>query len=119
MLTIAKFCSFFSPYFFFRMSLTVEVSGFGLCQTASPYSVLVIGVQQESFQSWCVYRKLSCFLTLYQQLQQSHPSIPIPPVPSFNPDDLSLSNLDCIRSSLGNSTRRVVCLSLSFSSSFP
>ena len=82
------------------MSLTVEVSGFGLCQTVSPYSVLVIGVQQETFQSWCVYRKLESFLTLYQQLQQTHPSIPIPPVPSFNPDDLSLSHLDLCRSSM-------------------
>ena len=76
----------------------MEVSGFGLCQTVSPYSVLVIGVQQETFQSWNVYRRFSCFLQLYQQLHQFHPSIP--PVPSFNPDDLSIANLDLCRSSL-------------------
>jgi hypothetical protein len=51
------------------MSLTVEVAGFGICQTASPFSVLVICVQQETFQAWTVYRRYGVFVSLAEQLR--------------------------------------------------
>jgi PX domain len=82
------------------MSLAVEVAGFGLCQTASPYSILVICVQQETFQAWTVYRRYSSFVSLAEQLQILHPSIPN--VPMFNPDNLSMDNLDHCRSAMDN-----------------
>ena len=77
------------------MSLAVEVAGFGLCQITSPYSLLVICVQQESFQAWTVYRRYDNFLSLLEQLRILHPSVPN--VPAFNPNNLSLSNLDGLR----------------------
>jgi PX domain len=82
------------------MSLAVEVAGFGLCQTASPYSILVICVQQETFQAWTVYRRYSSFVSLAEQLQILHPSIPN--VPKYNPDNLSMDNLDHCRSAMDN-----------------
>ena len=80
------------------MSLTVEVAGFGLCQTTSPYSVLVVCVQQETFQAWTVYRRYNSFVALQEQLQSLHPSVPN--VPYFNADDLSIENLDNCRTSV-------------------
>lgn len=77
------------------MSLSVEVAGFGLCQTISPYSILVISVQQESFQAWTVYRRYSSFISLTEQLQILHPSVPH--VPRFDPDDLTIANLSSCR----------------------
>ena len=82
------------------MSLAVEVAGFGLCQTASPYSILVICVQQETFQAWTVYRRYSSFVSLAEQLQILHPLIPN--VPKYNPDNLSMDNLDHCRSAMDN-----------------
>ena len=84
----------------YAMSLAVEVAGFGLCQTASPYSILVICVQQETFQAWTVYRRYSSFVSLAEQLQILHPSIPN--VPKYNPDNLSMDNLDHCRSAMDN-----------------
>ena len=84
----------------FNMSLAVEVAGFGLCQTASPYSILVICVQQETFQAWTVYRRYSSFVSLAEQLQILHPLIPN--VPKYNPDNLSMDNLDHCRSAMDN-----------------
>ena len=82
------------------MSLTVEVAGFGLCQAIAPYSVLVICVQQETFQAWTVYRRYGTFLTLMDQLRVLHPSVP--DVPEFNPDNLSIANLDNCRYAINN-----------------
>lgn len=79
----------------YDMSLAVEVAGFGLCQITSPYSLLVICVQQESFQAWTVYRRYDNFLSLLEQLRILHPSVPS--VPAFNPNNLAVSNLDGLR----------------------
>ena len=80
------------------MSLTVEVSGFGLCQSVNPYSVMVICVQQESFQAWTVYRRYQGFVELAEQLRAMHPTVAA--VPAFNADDLSIDNLDRCRTAL-------------------
>jgi hypothetical protein len=80
------------------MSLTVEVAGFGLCQTITPYSVLVICVQQEQFQAWTVYRRYNSFLALAEQLQILHPNIPS--VPRFESDNLSIDILESCRVSM-------------------
>jgi hypothetical protein len=82
-------------YLRYDMSLAVEVAGFGLCQITSPYSLLVICVQQESFQAWTVYRRYDNFLSLLEQLRILHPSVPN--VPAFNPNNLAISNLDGLR----------------------
>ena len=78
------------------MSLVVEVAGFGLSSSGAP--VLVICVQQESFQAWTVYRRYAAFVALAEQLQVLHPSVPA--VPIFNPDDSSISVLDECRASM-------------------
>ena len=78
------------------MSLVVEVAGFGLSSSGAP--VLVICVQQESFQAWTVYRRYTAFVSLAEQLQVLHPSVP--PVPVFNPDDSSIATLDECRASM-------------------
>ena len=80
------------------MSLSVEVSGFGLCQCGDPYSVMVICVQQESFQAWTVYRRYQSFVELAEQLRAMHPSVP--PVPMFNANDLSIDTLDRCRTAV-------------------
>ena len=78
------------------MSLVVEVAGFGLSSSGAP--VLVICVQQESFQAWTVYRSFAAFVSLAEQLQVLHPSVPA--VPVFNPDDSSIATLDECRASM-------------------
>jgi hypothetical protein len=57
-------------------------------------------VQQETFQAWTVYRRYSSFVSLAEQLQILHPLIP--DVPKFNPDNLSIDNLDQCRSAMDN-----------------
>ena len=51
------------------VTLAVEIIGFGICNTDQPYSVLAICVQQESFQSWTVFRRYTTFVQLYEQLK--------------------------------------------------
>jgi len=81
------------------MSLTVEVAGYGICQTFHPYAVMVICVQQEKFQAWTVYRLFESFATLAEHLNAVYPSTPaVPFIP--NPDDLSLENLEACRNVL-------------------
>ena len=81
-----------------RMSLTVEVAGFGLCQTVVPNSVLVVCVQQEHYQAWAVYRAYDAFVNLMEQLRILHPSVPN--VPPFNPGALSMVCLEGLRSAM-------------------
>lgn len=80
------------------MSLTVEVAGFGLCQTVAPNSVLVVCVQQEHYQAWAVYRAYDAFVTLMEQLRILHPSVPN--VPPFNPGSISMTCLEGLRSAM-------------------
>ena len=80
------------------MSLLVEVAGFGLTVNNNAPPVLVICVQQESFQAWTVYRRYAAFISLAEQLQALHPSVPS--VPVFNPDDSSITYLNECRASM-------------------
>jgi hypothetical protein len=82
------------------MSLSVEVAGYGICQTSLPFSVLVICVQQEQFQAWTVYRRGSSFDALAEQLRTLHPNLP--QVPRFNLDDLTPDNLELCRLALND-----------------
>jgi hypothetical protein len=77
------------------MSLSVEVAGYGICQTSSPFSVLVICVQQEQFQAWTVYRRGISFIALAEQLRAFHPDVF--PIPNFNHEDLTRENLESCR----------------------
>lgn len=77
------------------MSLKVEIAGFGLCQTTVPYPVLVICVQQESFQGWTVYRRHNSFMALGEQLKAFYPNLP--PLPYFDSNNLSLDYLENFR----------------------
>lgn len=78
-----------------KMSLVVEVAGYGLCKTPTPYSVLVICVQQENFQAWAVYRKYAQFQLLAEQLRALYPSIPS--LPNSDLSDLSAGTLEALR----------------------
>jgi hypothetical protein len=80
------------------MALSVEVAGYGICMAPRPYGLMVICVQQESFQAWTVYRRYAAFLSLFEQLRQLYPVIS--GVPPFNPENLSFSNLEDCRASL-------------------
>lgn len=57
-------------------TLTVEAAGFGICQDVNPYSILVICVQQESFQAWTVYRRFNSFEQLALQLKSVYKNLP-------------------------------------------
>lgn len=80
------------------MSLAVEVAGFGICHTQPPYPVLIICVQQESFQAWTVYRLYESFAALSDQLRQVYPATP--DIPAWNSEDLSLGNLEWCRAAM-------------------
>jgi hypothetical protein len=77
------------------MALRVQVAGFGLCQTQSPYAVFIICVQQERFEPWTVYRRLNSFGVLRDQLISHHPTIAS--LPSIDPHDVSLRHLEHAR----------------------
>jgi len=77
------------------MALAVEVSGYGICHSQNPYAVLVICVQQESFQAWTVYRRYNSFHELCEQLRSLYPGIPS--VPYYDVDNLSADNLEQCR----------------------
>jgi hypothetical protein len=77
------------------MALRVEVAGYGLCQTATPYSVFVVCVQQDKFEAWTVYRRFNSFQLLREQLLSHHPNLPT--IPNFDPDNLRLDNLENCR----------------------
>jgi hypothetical protein len=81
-----------------NMSIQVEVAGFGICQTATPYVVMVIFVQQPNFHAWTVYRVLNSFEALSEQLQQVIPTTPR--VPQFDPSNTNLQYLEQLRDSL-------------------
>jgi hypothetical protein len=90
------------------MALSVQLNGFGLCQTIRPYSVMVICVQQESFQAWTVYRRYSSFVALNEQLRAfTTESYILPPLPTFDAENLSLENLESCRYALDNWLREV------------
>ena len=88
------------------MSLTVEVAGYGLCQTSQPYSVFVICVQQENFQAWNVYRRHSSFVELSEQVKSLYPDIPN--VPTIGSESMVLEVLDQSRSVLDKWLRSVI-----------
>jgi hypothetical protein len=79
------------------MSLLVEVAGFGICHGSGsdPYSVMVICVQQESFQAWTVYRRQSQFSMLADQLRALYPTIV--PLPNLDASILNHDNLEGCR----------------------
>jgi len=61
--------------------LTIEVAGYGICQDQGgpPYVVYIICVQQESLQTWYVYRRYTSFVGISDQLRVLHPDIfPVP-----------------------------------------
>lgn len=79
-----------------KMSLKVEVLGFGLCQSPpQPYSVFVVCVQQESFQAWTVYRKYAGFVSLYEQLQSVVTDVTS--IPVIDGDSLDITYLEKAR----------------------
>lgn len=80
------------------MALKVEVAGFGVCQTNTPYSVFIVCVQQEKFEAWTVYRRYNSFNLLRDQLSPVHPGIPT--IPHFDTDNLNFENLDRCRGAL-------------------
>jgi hypothetical protein len=80
------------------MSLLVEIAGSGVVRDNNPVSVFVICVQQENFQAWTVYRRYSQFQLLAEQLLDMYPTIP--PLPMFDPTDLSMENLEQCRMSM-------------------
>ena len=77
------------------MSLVVEVAGYGICRSETPYAVLVICVQQENFQAWAVYRRFSHFLTLSEQLRTLYNTIPV--LEDMNQAELSHESLENMR----------------------
>lgn len=79
--------------------LSIEVGGFGIYQAvASPYAVYVICVQQETLQSWTVYRPYISFIEVSEQLKCLN--APIDSVPILCEDVRYLENLENNRSSL-------------------
>lgn len=80
------------------MALTVEVAGYGICQVPRPYALMVICVQQESFQAWTVYRRYATFISLFEQLRSLYPGTA--PLPIYNCENLSPDNLENCRGEL-------------------
>lgn len=80
------------------MSLKVEVVDFGICRTATSYSVFLIHVYQERFEAWTVYRRIESFALLREHLLPFNPSIG--ELPYLDPNDLDLSRLESCRSVL-------------------
>ena len=88
------------------MSLTVEVAGYGLCQTSQPYSVYVVCVQQENFQAWNVYRRYTSFVELSQQVKALYPDTV--DLPTVDGESLNFEALDQLRSALDKWLRSVI-----------
>ena len=88
------------------MSLTVEVAGYGLCETAQPYALFVVCVQQESFQAWNVYRKYSSFVELSRQVKLLYPQTM--DVPILDGESLNREVLDNCRQHLDKWLRGVI-----------
>ena len=77
------------------MALRVEVAGFGLCQTAAPYSVFVVCVQQENFEAWTVYRTYISFHRLRNELLTHYPQLPA--IANFDQENMQLDSLESCR----------------------
>lgn len=77
------------------MALAVEVAGYGVSQTVQPHALLVICVQQESYQAWTVYRRYTTFIALAEQLRSLQHVIPA--LPAFDPSNLHPENLELCR----------------------
>ena len=76
------------------MALSVEVSGYGICQAqlCPPYVVFVISVQQPSFQGWTVYRRFNDFISVLENLQSTfYSSGSIPTMPEFDNNNFQVS----------------------------
>lgn len=80
------------------MALKVEVAGFGICRTTTPYSVFIVHVHQERFEAWTVYRRIESFVLLREQLLSLNPSMA--DLPYLDPNDLDLNRLDTCRAAL-------------------
>jgi hypothetical protein len=89
------------------MALRVEVNGFGICKTGSPYSLFVICVQQEKFEAWAVYRRFQNFIVLRDQLISHHPAIPALPQIDYNNYDLQY--LESVRVFLDRWLQSLTC----------
>ena len=87
------------------MSIQVEVGGFGICQTVTPYVVMVIFVQQPNFHAWTVYRLYESFEALSDQLQQVVPSTTR--VPIFDHNNHNIEYLEMARGSLDGWIREI------------
>lgn len=80
------------------MSLRVEVAGFGICRTLTPYIVFIVCVQQEKHEAWTVYRRYDSFSLLREQLITFHSDMPT--LPHLNPNLFDMENLESSRTSL-------------------
>lgn len=78
--------------------LAIEVAGYGICQTQSPFVVYIICVHQESLQAWTVYRRYSAFCEISEQLRSLNALIQ--DVPRITDDLSSLDVLENNRSIL-------------------
>jgi hypothetical protein len=80
------------------MSLKVEVAGFGICRTPTPYTIFIVHVHQERFEAWTVYRQYESFVLLREQLLSLNPSTA--ELPYLDQNDFDLNHLDSCRSIL-------------------
>ena len=78
------------------MALSVEVAGYGICHGPRPYALMIICVQQESYQSWTVYRRFNTFIALREQLNTLYPTATLP-LPYFNSDSIEYDSLESSR----------------------
>ena len=74
------------------MSLRVEVAGFGICRTATPFSTFIVSVHQERFEAWTVYRRYESFVLLREQLRSIFPEIL--ELPFLEANDFDLNRLE-------------------------
>lgn len=84
-----------------NISLTVEISAFGICRGfPTQYGIFVVNVQKESSQSWTVYRRFASFLSLSDQLKSLNPTVP--QVPQIDDRDITLEYMEYARSTLNS-----------------
>mmetsp|Transcript_7435 Transcript_7435/g.11093 ORF Transcript_7435/g.11093 Transcript_7435/m.11093 type:complete len:636 (-) Transcript_7435:401-2308(-) len=79
-------------------TLRVEVAGFGICRTLTPYIVFIVCVQQKNYEAWTVYRRYDSFSLLREQLIALHSDMPA--LPYLNPNLFDMENLESSRAAL-------------------
>ena len=87
------------------MALRVDVSGFGICRTDSPYPVYIVCVQQEKFEAWVVYRRFINFLQLQEHIKSLQPNLPL--IPTMEADSLNMEKLESCRVTLDRWLRQL------------